>query len=277
MLEIYEYENALNFLQDACRQRKVKNPKFSVRTWAKDLGFKGNASLSLILQGKRKIPRKHAHTISRSLNLGIKESLYFESLIELQNAKNPEDKNFFLERLNKLSPKRRKLQMQEIENFRFLSDPLHFEILELTELRGFRPDAKWIQSRLILTTSLRTIEDAVARLDGLGLLKRTKNLWQKTHTHLTSRSDFTDAGIQEYHRKVSQKAQETLSQTAVLEREFNGYCFNVSTTKLLLIKNRIREFLNQMIHEFEAPAGQGDRLYQLNLQFFPLSRKDPKV
>ena len=118
--------------------------------------------------------------------------------------------------------------MVEVENFKFLGDPLHTIILEMTDLKDFRPEAKWIQKALRFKASLDEIETVVERLIGLGLLRESSDgKWTKTHHHITNRVDIADKGFEEYHRNVSKLAADLIADQAVTDREYNGYAFNI--------------------------------------------------
>jgi hypothetical protein len=60
-----------------------------------------------------------------------------------------------------------------------ISDPLHYDILELTRVESFQPDSRWIAR--VLDTTPDEVNIAVTRLVRLGLMEMVeKNRWVDT-------------------------------------------------------------------------------------------------
>lgn len=237
------------------------------------MGLRSHAPLHLMIAGKRAIPKKLVPVIIESLKLSPQAGLYFETMVELDRARKPEQKEFYLRRLKQLGP-RDPLKMHEVEQFTVIKEPLHVVLLEMTDLKDFKEDSKWIQSRLGLEATEKQIQEAISRLLGLGLLHRdsSKKL-KKSNQHVTTRPDVADLGVQEYHRRVLQMAAELLAQQPVGEREYNGYALNIKRSSLPLAKKLIREFIKKFIEQIEANASDSEETYQFNIQLFALTQK----
>lgn len=276
MLDIYTYSSGHQYLRDFWKEKNQKNPSFSLRAWARQLGFKGHAPLQLMLSGKRAIPRKYLPRMIQHLELSPQEGLFLETLLELDSAETPGERKFFLERLRGISPKPL-ARVFEVEHFAYLRNPLHMFILEMSELPDFDSDPKWIQSRIRYTVSLQEIEEVLDRLIALGLLSEAPDgSVRKTHKHLNTRNDVTDKAIQDYHKNVSDLAAKQVGVQTVNDREFQGMALNVSLDALPLAKKLIREFTRQFLAAIEAPAGAGRETYQLNVQFFSITQTKEK-
>ena len=276
MLSIYEYNNPAEFLRDAWLHKKSKNPAFSLRAWSKNLGFENNAPLSLMLSGKRPVPMKYVPLLIQSLGLTPNEGLYLEALLSLSKAKKVEQRNFYLERLRSLSPNS-EVKIYEVENYKAIGNPLHAAILEMTELRDFKADPKWIKERVAIETSITETKEVIERLIGLGLLREeVGGKLTKVHRVLTNRADIADAGSQEYHKKVSQLAQQAITRQPVEQREFNGYAMNIKKSDLPAIKKTIRDFTKTFINTFASDETPCEETCQLNVQFFGLTKWEEK-
>jgi len=277
VLDIYNYTSASRFLKDCWHEKNKKNPSFSLRAWARNLGFKSHSPLHLMLAGKRSIPKKYVPAFVEYFDFSSKEEIYFESLIELERAGDPAKKEFYLKRLRGLSP-RPPVRMVEVEHFTCLRDPLHIIIMEMTALKGFKPEPKWIQSRVSYKVSLNDIEEAIDRLIGLGLLKENADgSLARTHAHITNRADIADRAVQEYHGNVSKLAAESVFAQALSEREYNAYSLNIKKSRMPRAKEMIREFVKRFIREVEAAPSEGEETYHLNVQFFGLTGTKNKL
>jgi len=273
MLDVYEYSDPNVFLRDVWLEKKKKNPAFSMRAWAKMLGFQSNAQLSLMLAGKRKILKGNLSKLVESLQLSPKEGLYLETLAAVKYAKSPVQQSYYTQQLRELNPNC-SVQMTEVETYKYLGNPLHCLILEMSDLKGFKPEAKWLQDRMQIKPTLAEIEEAIDRLFALGLLiDNGQKGFKKTNQHVTSRKDIVDKGVQEYHKRVSEMAIALISRQDPLEREFNSYSFNVKKEDIPAAKENLRKYVEKFMDEFESPPGDGEETYQLNVQFFGLTKK----
>lgn len=273
VLDIYKYTEFHKFLTDAWRNKHSKNRAFSMTAWAHQMGLENSSPLSLAFKGKRALPKKYLPQIIKTLGLDSNQAQYLEALLDLSRAKTPEQKLLYCGRLKELSPGE-EFSAQIVEEFKYLSDPLHGAIIEMTDLKNFSRDPEWIQQKLQFPVALTEIKDAVARLLELSLLQQdaAQARLLKTHRHLSTPPDVADLGTQNYHKAVSQLAAQAVVNQDVNQREFNSYSFNIKTEKLPEAKKALRQFVNEFLVQYEAQPGDGDETYQLNLQLFQITK-----
>lgn len=276
MNNIYNYHSSTEFLRDTWNEKRKTNPSFSIRAWAKMMGMKAHGPLHQMVLGNRSIPKKYVIPLAKSLKLESKEIIYFETLIDLERAKSPELKQLYAERLQDLVPKK-KISFLEVENFRYLKDPLHMLILEMTMLKDFKSDAKWIKERINLNCTVSEVEDALDRLVTLGLMSEDQQgNFSKTNKNLYSKQDVKDLGLQEYHKNLMKLAGTALEKQEVSEREFNAYSISIEKNKIPRAKELIRKFMNDFAIEIEAKPNEAEETYQLNIQFFGMTKGEHK-
>lgn len=273
MLSIYNYTEFHKFLRDAWENKKTQNPHFSMTAFSKKLGFENSAPLSLAMRGKRSLPKKYLPQVIQSLDLSQDEAQYLEALSDLSKAKTPEQKVLYLERLKKISPEKY-LESDTVDEYKFLSDPLHGALLEMTDLKSFSTDPYWIQEKLAFHASIFDITDAFNRLRELRLIavdERT-NAIAKTHRHFNTAPDVEDLSTQEFHQAACEWAKKAIVRQPVDDREFNSFAFNMKQKDIPKAKEKIRKFLDSFFEEFEAPAEQGEQTYQFNIQLFRMTK-----
>lgn len=273
MLSVYEYIDPCLFIRDIYSDKKERNPSFSIRAWAKQMGLKYHAPLHAMIKGKRRVPKSYTPLFINTLNLDVNEGNYFDTLVCLNRSTLPQEREVYLERLSYLSPKK-KLEMKEVENFHSLKDPLHIIITELSDLKGFEPSAKWIQSKIGFKRSIQQINNAIERLILLGLMKRLDDgKLVKCQDHIYSKSDVIDIGLQKYHQNTMSLAAMAIEKQAPQDREYNGYCINMKSKDIPRAKEFLRKFMNDFAAEFEAQPDSVENTYQLNTQLFNLTNK----
>lgn len=272
-LSIFNYSEPGEFLKDAWNKKRAFNKNFTVRAWASQLGISGHANFHQMINGKRPIPKKYALDIAKSLSLSPKEAMYFETLIDFKKARTLKLKAHYSDRLKELAPGP-KLNLHEIESFRYLKNPLNGAIIELTSLKDFKCDPLWIKERLTLPATINEIKKSLELMLSLNLIKEDDGKLKPTHKHLYTKQDVSNEALREYHKNIMKHATQEIENQDVTEREFNASAFGIKKEDMPKAKERIREFMQNFIKEFESDHGQAEEIYQLGIQFFGLSKNN---
>ena len=260
-------------MKDFLSELKKKNSAFSLRAWAKQLGMKSHAPLHDILNGKRKVPKKLVPPLLKSLKLDTKSIKYFEAMVDLQRSKSEEERELYRERLSKLAPTELRT-IDDLETYKVISDPLHIILSELSQVKNFRSNSGWMKQHMRLNLNMRELETMYSRLINLDVLTEKNGKVSKTAKHLYTTLETTDEVRQNYHSTCAQLGQDLISKLPLEKKEFNSVAFNLKSKDIPKVKERLREFMNDLIEEFEAPSQKGDETFQLNLHLFSLSKPD---
>jgi uncharacterized protein (TIGR02147 family) len=269
---VYHYTDANQFLVDAFKSKQERNPRYSLRVLARQMGFKCHSSLLLLYQGKRKIRPEHVDRISAGLKVPDSEVPFLRALVGLQNSRTEGDRQHYLEQMKALYPAT-DFSLIEVERFRLVSDWVHMAILEMTQLADFQPDFDWIVRRLQFAPTREQVVVAVERLFRLGLMRSEGDRWLKTNVRLTTPKDFPSESIREHHRQVLMNGARALHEQSVDERVFNSCAMTIDASKLAQAKDLIAKFRTEMAKLMEKSPG--DETYQLTVGFFKLTRKNP--
>jgi uncharacterized protein (TIGR02147 family) len=273
MKSIYEYSDPNLFFKEKWGQLKLKRPELSVRSLSNYLGLKAHGPLHQMLLGKRKIGQSYIHRIADYLQLTEKEKTYFDVLVKFSRAKNISEADFYLETLKSLKPKDLE-SIEIVDNFDIQKEPLHFFIMEMAEIEHLTNNYMLIRKKLLANYTSFEIKCAIEILKVNGyLIENEKGILSKTQKHLYSLQDIKNLALVKYHQKALSLAHAAIENQNVLEREYNGTCFNISKEKLPEIKSEIREFIKQIITKYEEPKYSGDSTYQLSVQFFKIAEK----
>jgi uncharacterized protein (TIGR02147 family) len=250
-------------------ERVARNPSYSLRGFARNLGV-SHAYLSMILGGKRRIPEHRAIQFSQLAGLNEAEAAAFVSacraavLKPAKGAAKPSSPSPATGRPNDYF----RLQLDQ---FRVLSEWYHLAILDLTLLYNFKPDALWIARRLGLKRS--EVTKAIARLERLGMLSVAETEWQKKHPKLEIPTYRPDEAIRRFHLQMIQKGMEAAlsdKQEDFEARDITGTIMPLNPARLAEAKARIRRFRRSLLNY--VTQGKCTELYQLNVQYFPLTR-----
>lgn len=239
-----------------------------MRAFAKHVGISAS-HLSRVLSGKKDLSPESATRIAIELQLSEDQINHFLDLVSLQSA-NSHTKKLLLERIHRRQnrPSRKALNS---ETFQVISDWYYFSMLELIRTQGFRSEAGWIARRLGLTIS--EVETAIQRLQTLGLIRIDQNHVMTSTGEIDpqSVSEISSTAAHRHYEQIAQKAFTALKEQPFAEREFLGIQLAFNRTNLQRAKTMIRNFTEQFETEFRSHPGED--VYQLNLQFFSLTKK----
>jgi len=260
-------------LKGILQAKLKKNPSYSLRAAARDLGV-SHGYLSLVLNGKKRLSFERALQVVQFLKTDEARSELLLRSVALESTKNPACRAFLANSLSGEEDSHTgEFAILELDRFRILSEWYHIAILDLTLVKQFRPDAIWVAARLGIEAD--QVRIAVARLERLGLLKVTPTSWIKTTARLALPTNHSERAVREFHEQMIDKARETLQSPAAEDfsaREISAITFVVDPSKMAQAKKKIEKFKREML----AFMGDGEctELYQMNVQLFPLMRKE---
>jgi uncharacterized protein (TIGR02147 family) len=257
-------------LRDVLARKLSRNPHYSLRALARDLGV-SHTYLSLVINEKKALSMKKVVHFSRLLELGERES---EAFVQAgaREARGRAFEKAELEdpRSRSKAPAETYFQL-ETDRFRLLGDWYHLPILDLTLTRGFRSDSRWVAARLGIT--LDQARDGIERLKRVGLLEERDGVLNKVAANLIVRPAAPTDSVRAYHRQMIGKALESLQSAAPADREardITGVVLPVDPRRLPEAKRRIARFRLALMKFLSE--GESSELYHLNLQLFPLTR-----
>ena len=235
---------------------KAKDPQFSIRRWAEQIDM-NPGTLSAILNKKRHLPLKTFQKLKSKMNLTPEES---EIILD----------SLFKEKIHNLSFKNKEQDTFPLKNethYKVMAEWEHYAVLYLFDLKDFQWDTDWIAKKLGLSQS-RTLE-VIKNLLELNLVQqKSLKSAQRTHIHINTPNDIKSMAIQSGHRNRLEKAAESLA-LDVNQREFQAHSFAIKNKDMKLLKEMIRNFIQNI--ESETGSLEGDTLMQLNIQLFPLT------
>jgi len=255
-----------NMLWDQLESRRLRNPHYSQRAFARDLGMR-SGRLSEILNGKQGLSFRYAKLVAERLELSTEESAYFTDLVILAHGRSAKDKKAAGERVEGHF-ERVEYRSIEVDQFQFISEWYHLAILELTKVKGFKASASWIAKRLEVPE--RSIKEALARLERLSFVRREKGKYVVLQGDNQIPGGVASKAIKLFHAQLLEKAKTALSSQPLEKREFVSLVLSLDPSRLPEAKARIAEFWRAMDQEFGGSTSPTE-VYSLGVQFFQLT------
>lgn len=267
---IYTYLDYRHYLNDLFASLKGADPSFSFRAFAKMAGSSSPNYLQLIRDRKLNIRPFGIHALSRVVKLTVRERRFFEYLAAFDHAKTHDEKDRYFRSILQAREYReiRTLDREQYELFSHWYIPVIRELITNPCCSG---DAASIGGNIIPTVSAAKVKKAIGVLESLGLIRRNGNgAWEQTDRVVSTPSEVLSVAVMTYHKNVIALACKALESFGPGERDVRSATIGVSNSGYREIKKRMEAFWKELL-VFAATEKAADRVYQMNLQLFPMS------
>jgi uncharacterized protein (TIGR02147 family) len=268
--DIIHYTSYRQFLADVHAARKERDPRFSVRAFAKEAGFASHTLMRYVLDGKRNLSKKSLLKLVLALKLPKDRAEYFENLVFFNQSKTLEEKSVYYGRLvNSRQPDG--LKKLEEGQFRIFSTWYHSAIREMLALSGFRNSPEWIAAQLQPKIEPKEARDSLKLLQEVGLVKKTANGYRAVDAAITTDDEVLPLFVRNYHLGMMEMAMKSVDSVDPDKRDISSVSFPIREADFPKLKNQL-QLMRKELRNFAVPEGEGERVVQVNIQLFPLNR-----
>lgn len=270
---LFEYVDLQSYLRDYYQWRKTKQPGWSYSVWARSLSLRSQSTLIMLVNGQRNPGPNLTRKMVSHFQFNSQEASYFQSLVALRKAaKGDFSKNLHLMKNLEANHPDQNFRVLDRMTFEAIGGWQYYAIRELVHLRDFKEDAQWIAKRLGGKITASEAREALDRLLQLGMLERDPHgRLRHTSRHIQTTKDIADLGIKTFHINCLEQAKQSIWEVEPELRQISGCTFAIKKSHLKTAKNLIREFQMKMCELLENP--KADDVYQLEVAFFPLTRR----
>lgn len=271
MQSIFAYNDFRLFLKDYFEDQKARKPAFSHRFLLKKLGITSSGFLGNILSGKRNLPHSHVSRLAGALGLGLKAARYFETLVAFNQAKPLSEKTRLFQEL--VSQKPADLKVLDDLQLRLFSTWYYVAIRELIFFFPLRDEYESLARKLVPAIKPQEARAAVEDLLEIGLLERDKRgFLRQKQSVLSTGDEVRSVQAASYQRATMDLAKEAIDRVRHTDRDISTLTLTLSDESFRTAVEEIRQMRKRLLKLAVDEAGP-DRVFQCNLQLFPLSRK----
>ena len=269
---IFKYTDYRSYLHAYAHDSKRKNARWSYGQWAMQLDLRGTASLTMVLNGQRRPGPNMTQKFVGFFKLKGKEREYFYDLVRLEKVKDdPRLSVLLMEQMSKVHPNQ-EFKVLDHKTFSAISHWHYYAIREMTRLADFQENPNWIVRHLHFKITPREVKVAIQTLLELGLLKRDgEEKFKVSYGRLDTQNHVASEGIKRFHEQMISHGKESVRLIPVEEREITASTFTMRSANIPKAKEMIRKFKQKFCRLLEEEGG--DQTYQINIQFFPLTKK----
>lgn len=258
----------VEFLRFELGERIQKNPRYSLRAFARGLGV-SHTLLSLVMNGQRVASPQLVQKIADKFYLDpAQKGLLLQSL----QGTAPDQ----IARLNKKKSARDiKHRQLSLDQFALLSEWQHFAILSLLEIPDTVLTASALAERLGISEILARV--SLQRLFDLDLLEKDSqtNKWRQKSGPIVVENTKSTSHTRKFQHQLLEKAIESLENDPIEIRDHSSVTFAMDPNHVNYALKRIRLFRRELMQELES-FGNPQEVYNLTVQLFPTSKRRKK-
>lgn len=240
-------------LEEELGARRVRNPAYSLRAFARDLGL-NVTSLSQAMSGKRALRGDNLRKVFASMRVSDadREFLLRESSRRGQYRKVPDS-----------------YRPIDRETFESLRHEIFFPLLSLCRLEN-RADPDWIAARLGVDAA--AVRETLAAVKRLGYVEETEGRLRRTIAPISFHESVQKSEpIRRYHLSNLEKARKALTELPTEARHFATITMPVNPERWAEAEKRIRHFAMKLSAFLEK--GATSEVATLSVQLFPNTLK----
>lgn len=265
------YLDFRSYLKDWFLFRKESQPGYSMRSFARNpaLGISSTSFMTHLMKGARNLTQRQRLAFITALKLNGPEAEYFDFLVQFNQAKTLDEKNYFFAHLSRHRGSRAKMLLEG--QYAFFAEWHHSVIWNYLGLKGAEAAPARIAAHLAEELPAEKIKESLDLLLGMGLIKRTANGFDVAERHLVTDKSILGQVAKDYHRAFLRLAAGALDRFPPERRQFKVLAFSVSDKGFAAVKQRIEAFL-QEVREIVDRDEEMNQVNVLNIQLFPGAR-----
>jgi uncharacterized protein (TIGR02147 family) len=272
MQSIFEYLDYRKFLRDFYEEKKKCNYFYSFRYMAQKIGM-DHSLLVKVLLGKRHITSQSIKNLNTLCSFSPIEAKYFETLVNFDKARSESQSKIYFEKL--LSLKQHTARQVEVYHYEYFKKWYYAalrSLLDICEFDGI--DYKSFGKKLNPHITENEAREGIALLEKLGFVKKNpEGIFKPCEAHVSTGEKWHSLAIRNYQKETIALSLSSIDRDPRKTRDISSVTMSISEEGMEQIREIIKECRGAIIKKVdEMNEEKRDRVYQLNMQFIPLSQ-----
>lgn len=278
-LSVYSYTDYRKYLSDYYDEQKQRNKAFSYRYFARNADINSVGLYRDVIEGRQKIGRALIIKFSTAIGHTKKEAEYFENLVFFNEARSAEERKLFFERMLTHQTAGTKSRVVDETRYEYYQKWYYSAVRSLISIGKFRNDDKsYRKIGGILNPHIRpeNIKNALKVLTRLKFITENSDGYFTlvdpiiTTGILRPEKNVTILNVVNFQKEVTALASESIDRFGAKDINLSTLTIGISDATKELIKNELAAVRDKIAALAERDTDP-DRVYQLNMQYFPLS------
>lgn len=273
MKSVFEYRNYREYIRDFYESRK-RCSAFTWREFAKLAGFSSSGFLKLVCDGKTRLSKVGVEKVLSAMNLSGAQAEYFRQMVTFCDSQQPDVRRTSFERMMKIASENR-VEFLEAKSFAYFSSWANPALRELAPImKGASPLE--MGHTLVPAISAAEARESLDLQESLGLLKKDEcGNYVQTSEGVSSTREVISATVVNMQKQYAHLAAESLERYTREYRHISGMTMGLDREAYERLAAELDAF-RKKVAEIVSNVKSYDRVYRMNLQLFPLSKKVEK-
>ena len=186
MTDIFEFTDFREYLRNYYKEKKKENSRYSYQLLTQKAGFNNRGFLFNIIKGKKKLTKTHCFQLSKALGHKKKEATYFETLVAYAQAKNEQERTYYLEQIQQSKTiKKVTLQLIEKEQYEYLSKWYHSAVRSIIDMYKINTNFEKISRMIFPPITVEQVKKSIELLERLQIIPVDRVLPHDDRHHRT--------------------------------------------------------------------------------------------
>lgn len=271
MKSILEYINYRKYILDFYTERKTLQG-FTWRDFAKLVGFSNPVYLKQVCDGRYNLGKKVVDNVARAMNLAGVELTYFKLLVEFAHAKTEGVRQKAFEDIRAIISDKSPLALDQ-DSFKYFESWKNPVIREVAASMPGAKASEIAEACLPKITASEVIETLHFLLD-LGLLqKNARGEYFETKKIISMKhKEAIPVAAKNMQLDMGRFALDAIESVPLSERDMSGLTMGISKDMYKRVVAELADFRRRIISIVAEEKADVERVYRMNLQFFPLTK-----
>lgn len=279
-ISIFDYTDYRQYLADYYNERKKLNRAFSYRYFAKKSGINSVGLYKDVVEGRQTLGRVSIFKFSTAMEHTKKEAEYFENMVFFNESETVEERTLFFERM--MACQKTKVGIVDATRYEYYNKWYYSAVRALVAIGKFSDDDtsyKKIAGILNPRIKLDEAKRAIATLLRLGFIsKNDDGIFVLTDAAITTSvlkpdRNVTLVNVINFQKEVMALANESIDRFEIEHINLSTVTLGLSEATVATIKEELAALRNK-IAKLAERDNAANRVYQLNMQFFPMSDRN---
>jgi len=270
VISAYDYLDYREYLKAKYEFLKRSDRKYSQRYFAQKLDVKSTGFFAEVLSGKRNLTQKNVLSLVVVLKLESEEAGYFENLVNFNQSRSIQEKDHWLIKMMECTKVNTKIVNRDV--YEYFSKWYYAAIREV--LFYYKDPVKpgEIANMLRPQISREEAQMALSLLEKLVLVEKLQDgSYRQKDTVLSTGNMVHSVEIAKYQSQTIDLAKEALDTVSIAERDISTLTMSISSEAYKKIVEILTKAKKDIIKVAQHDSGE-DRVYQMNMQLFPLTK-----
>ncbi|WP_173383715.1 TIGR02147 family protein [Fibrobacter succinogenes] len=272
IIDIFQFTNFRKYLDEYQAARVLTDPDFTRAGACVLLGLpKTRSYYNDIVKGK-KLSSRMIPKFVEVLGLNKKEARYFETLVNLDQAKTATERNTFFEELLKQHPdSHRILNEDAYEYYNHWYNSVLFTALEVVDVSD---DLEPVQKLIFPKVSVGTLKRSLELLERLGFVRKNEDgFWKSCRESVSSGAYNNSDLVRQYQLQCFELSKQALLANNENPSDMGTFTFSVSDDAFKAIAKEIQGLKARVRKIIAQDRKKATGVHQLNIHLFTNLKK----